>query len=97
MLENLRDSEILEAEYNAYIGVELKLNNKVEVDSPSPLSMHCDNVIHNTFSQDPLAPLYRQPDVILNENSLLQALKEFLMITKLTAPEPYMFDGDPLL
>lgn len=50
MLEDQRDLEIIDAEYNAYTEVELRSNNKVKVDSTIPLPMYRDGVTHNRIS-----------------------------------------------
>lgn len=72
MLEDQRDLEIIDTECDVYTEVELRSNNKIEVDSPIP-------------------------NLNSNEDSLIQALRESLMITKLPAPKPFIFDGDSLV
>lgn len=119
MLENQRDLEVIQAEYNVYAEEESKMNAEIrncEVRStlsfsqlPKPLSSPpCTQVPQSTApphsegkfiltSQSVHAPHY-DTQVVPKESelSLVQALKESLVMSRLPVPEPFTFTGDPL-
>lgn len=103
MLENQRDLEAIQAEYDVYAEEEIKMNaeigEKEEITLPpcQPQTQHNTAPYAQTLygaSVPPRSEKYSEKK--LNEMLLVQALKETLMATRLPAPEPPVFTGDPL-
>lgn len=119
-LEDQRDLEVIEAEYNVYAEEESKLNAEirdVEVKPtlpPSQPPMQHNSPLSTQVPQN-AAPPYsvskanaippsssvshdsdKKPEPRESETLLVQALKESLAMTRLPAPEPFVFTGDPL-
>lgn len=100
-LENLRDLEAIEAEYNAYAAAE---GNDVvegaEVGNTShaiEASVHINKPSFKTSQIDSAPiPITTKTELNLREDSLVQSLKESLLISKLPTPEPFVFTGDSL-
>ncbi|KAL7877209.1 hypothetical protein SRHO_G00038520 [Serrasalmus rhombeus] len=99
MLEHQRDLEAMQAEYDVYAEEETKMSAEVrerkEITSSQPRhnTAPCAQILYGT-----LVPPHseEQSEQKLNEATLVQAFKESLMMTRLPAPEPSVFTGDPL-
>ncbi|KAL7882591.1 hypothetical protein SRHO_G00002490 [Serrasalmus rhombeus] len=99
MLEHQRDLEAMQAEYDVYAEEETKMSAEVrerkEITSSQPRhnTAPCAQILYGT-----LVPPHseKQSEQKLNEATLVQAFKESLMMTRLPAPEPSVFTGDPL-
>nr|XP_046230542.1 uncharacterized protein LOC124051127 [Scatophagus argus] len=104
MMEDQRDLEAMAAEFKVYAEEESKLNAEIgEITEIVTLPPHQLPIQHDSIpciktSQDPPGPLRSERKAVptSNEVSLVQALKESLVMTRLPAPEPFTFTGDPL-
>ncbi|KAL1268410.1 hypothetical protein QQF64_033773 [Cirrhinus molitorella] len=103
MLEDQRDLEVMETEYIVYAEEESKLNaeigdtkEKVILPPQQHLLQHnnssCSKVSQETLAQ-PCSVNELETKV---DDILVKVLKESLAMTKLPAPEPFTFTGDPL-
>ena len=88
LLEAQRDVEAMEAEYSVYAEEESKWNIETEKDARI-ISQYVPN-----GSITP--PATTEQESRTNEASLAQVLKETLAISRLPAPEPFVFKGNPL-
>ncbi|XP_051790044.1 uncharacterized protein LOC127529669 [Erpetoichthys calabaricus] len=101
MLENQRDLEVIEAEYSVYAEEELKLSAEmgdIEIITtlpPSQFPTQHDNIPPAQVPQSTSVP-EDKTESASKEALLVQALRESLVVTKLLAPEPFVFTGDPL-
>lgn len=104
MLEDQRDLEAMEAEFNVYAEEEAKLNAEIgdpvaQITLPpsqpskqhtsTPIAQVTKGTLPSSYTEGKLGPE-------TNETLLVQALKEFQAMTRLPAPEPFVFSGDPL-
>lgn len=104
MLEEQRDLEVMEAEYIVYAEEESRLNAEIgdakerSTKPPSKLTLHHNNPSCVKVSQETLAHpcSENEQEKRVDEVLLVKALKESLAMTKLPAPEPFTFTGDPL-
>ncbi|KAM9709232.1 uncharacterized protein ACNS7B_023621 [Menidia menidia] len=117
MLEQQRDLEAMQAEFDVYEEEEMKMNaetgEKQEITLPPSQSQGEKKNItlspsqfqtqHNTaqyaqtLHDTPVPPRSEnQSEQKVNDATLVQAFKESLMMTRLPAPEPSVFSGDPL-
>ncbi|XP_029967095.1 uncharacterized protein LOC115402712 [Salarias fasciatus] len=119
MLENQRDLEAIEAEYNVYAEEESKMNaertaSEIKVTSSQLPKQQQNNVSRPEVLCKPAPALPeikgekifqrvyvpqtcdRNPMPKDTEVALVQALKDSLTMTRLPAPEPFTFSGDPL-
>lgn len=104
LMEEQRNLEAMEAEYNVYAEEELKLNAEIGETreiftlSPSQLPVQHNSTPCTQNPKDFSIPFCSESKIEpkSNEASLVQALKESLAMTRLPAPEPFMFTGDPL-
>ncbi|XP_067251700.1 uncharacterized protein [Chanodichthys erythropterus] len=104
MLEEQRDLEVMEAEYFVYAEVESRLNAEIGDTKERSTLPPCQHPLqHNNpscikVSQETLAQPWSEKELgtKVDEVLLVKALKESLMMTKLPAPEPFTFTGDPL-
>ncbi|KAL1277107.1 hypothetical protein QQF64_023780 [Cirrhinus molitorella] len=98
MLEDQRDLEVMEAEYIVYAEEESKLNaeigdtkEKVILPPQQHLLQH-DNSSCSKVSQETLAQPCSVNELETKvDEVLVKVLKESLVMTKLPAPEPFMF------
>ncbi|XP_063740237.1 uncharacterized protein LOC134864868 [Eleginops maclovinus] len=103
MMEDKRDIEAMEAEYTVYAEEEFKLNAEIgereiitlpprqlptQHNSTPPIQVP-QNLSGLPSSESKVAPTS-------HETLLVEALKQSLVMTRLPAPEPFMFTGDPL-
>ena len=100
-MEDQRDLEAMEAEYNVYAEEESKLIAEIgENREKTTLPPHQLPIPHNkapyAHVSTVILPSEGKLEPKMNEVSLVQALKESLLMTRLPAPEPFIFTGDPL-
>ncbi|XP_052430381.1 uncharacterized protein LOC127971416 [Carassius gibelio] len=105
MLEEQRDLEVMEAEYSVYAEEESRLNAEMRETNEKCALPPCQHPLqHNSHSCTKVStfqPL-AQPcsenklETKVDEVVLVKALTESLAMTKLPAPEPFTFTGDPL-
>ncbi len=104
MLEDQRDLEVMEAEYIVYAEEESKLNAEIAETKEKSTLPQCQHPLqHNNsscckVSQETLTHPCpgNELEAKVDEALLVKALRESLAMTKLPAPEPFTFTGDPL-
>ena len=98
-LENQRDLKMVESEYNVYVKAgdndvveEAEVGNTLHADESS---IHTNKLSCNN-PQIASTPIQTKTELNVRENSLVQAFKESLLMSKLLTPEPFVFTGDLL-
>ena len=98
-LENQRDLEVDEAEYNIYADTE---GNDVVEEAEERNTLHAGessiyiNKLSSKTPQIASTPIQAKTELNVREDSLVQEFKEALLTSKLPSPEPFVSTGDPL-
>lgn len=104
MLEAQKNIEAMEAEYNVYVEEESRWKTEIEnkgviITQPqSKLPEYQSSTPYISVPQNTSVPPRTavKQETGTNEISFAEVLKETLAITRLPAPEPFVFKGDPL-